>query len=330
VAYLREKDYFNQFAQSQLEQLLKQARQIQGDPEVRLAAEVAAIERVKERLRQRFKVDKVFSDLQTFNISSNYKWNDRIDFTAPLFDATKVYSTGETVLYNIGTASMPNNKVYLKNSTPATAGTLPTDTAYFSYVGDEAIYYLNPPPQWDEDVTYTANTGKCTYKHEYYLRTSETGGYSVTGQNPTAQISIYDQWADVGFVNTAYPNNNINNAPYGNITTPENTQYWTKILDFTPYLVSGVWPNDSTVWTKGDNRSMTLVETVVSLSLYLLHGMCPRSIPPLIDVRYKNAEQWLIDAAKGDIMPDLPTYTEDPQKGFSIRFGSNPQTFHSY
>jgi phage gp36-like protein len=328
VAYLREKDYLNQFAQAQLEQLLKQARQIQGDPEVRLAAEVASIERVKDRLRQRYKVDKTFTDLQTFNINTSYKWNDRIDFTADPFDATKTYSTGETVLYNVGSASMPSNKVYLKNSTAATAGTLPTNTTYFTWVGDESIYYITPPAQWDEDVAYPVNTGTCTYKHEYYLRTAES--YTVTGQGQSNQISIYDQWADVGFVNTAYPTNASNIAPYGNLTTPENIQYWTKILDFTPYLVSGSWPSDSSKWTKGDNRSYTLIETVVSLSLYLLHGMCARQIPPLIEVRYKNAEQWLVDAAKGEISPDLPTFTEDHQKGFSIRFGSNPQTFHSY
>jgi hypothetical protein len=332
VAFLREKDYFKQIAQGHLEEILEQAEGISGDADIRLMAEVTAIARAKEKLTQRYKVNKIFTDLLTFDISTNYKWGDRIDFTAPLFDATTIYSSGTILVYNSGTVAQPINKIYQKNSnvTSYVAGTLPIDLSYFDLRGDENIYYLTAPSDWDEDVNYPATTGLCTYKHEYYVRTANTSGYNITGQphNDPGTQPIYSMWADIG-VSNYIPL--VNPSPYGNNTTPENTQFWTKILDFTPYFIVGVWPVDNIKWTKGDNRSLTLVKAIIDLALYVVHGVInPNQVPKLRYDRYKEAEQWLDDCGNGNITPDLPTFTEDFQKGFAIRFGSNPPTTHSY
>jgi hypothetical protein len=332
VAFLREKDYLKQIAKPHLEQILAQAEGVSGDADIRLMAEVTAIARAKEKLSNRFKVNKIFTDLLTFDITANYKWGDRLDFTAPVFDPTIVYSASTLLVYNIGTLAVPVNKVFQKNSTTASyvAGALPTNNTFFDLRGDESIYYLTPPSDWDEDVSYPPSTGIVTYKHEYYIRTANTSGYNITGQphSDNNNLSIYSMWGDVGVINF---NPQISIDPYGNNATPENTQYWTKILDFTPYFIVGIWPSDNTKWTKGDNRSLTLVKAVIDLALYVLHGVInPNQVPQLRDVRYKEAEQWLDDCATGNIVPDLPTFTEDPQKGISMRFGSNPPTTHSY
>lgn len=333
MAFLREKDYYSIIAQDDLEQILEQARTISGDVGVRQQAEVTSIARIKECLIQRFKVNKIFNDLLTFNITSSYIWNNVVDFTAPAFDPTIVY-TSQTVVYNTGTIAAPINQVFLKNAETSgyVAGILPTNLTYFSYVGDESLYFITPPADWDEDTVYPPTTSIVTYQYDYYIRTADVNGYGASaGPDAASGINIYEQWGDIGFPFWQQNNQGKSTDLYGAGTDPSNSTYWTKILDFTPYLVTGTWPNDSTKWTKGDARPASLVKIMVDLTLYLLHSIVtPNQVPRIRDDRYKAAEEWLKDAGKGNITPDLPWYTEDKQKGFSLRFGNSESQRYSY
>lgn len=328
MAFIRQQDYYVRISQMHLNQVLLQAQGIVGDPQVLSGAERTAITYIRGVLTQRFKVDKIFTDLLLFSPTTLYKWGDLIEFTADKYDATLIYMTGNMLLYTDG-------NVYVRNDTLAgyTLGVPPTNATFFTFIGPEALYYVTPPPTFDEDVTYEASTGTCVYNYEYYVRTANTDGYLVDGYRDTQQGGLYTQWADIGFfpsiVDTSLPNNGSD--PYGNRMTPENRKYWTKIIDFTPYQFNGVWPNDTSKWTQGDNRNQFIIKAVVDLALLEVHGVInPNQVPKLRWDRAQEQKDWLKDCAAGNYTLECPFYTEDNQRGFAMRSGSNPPTTHSY
>lgn len=326
MAFLRVQDYYIRIAKQHLDQILAQAQGLTGDPEVRQGSEITAIAYIRGQLTQRFKVDKIFTDLLLFSIGASYKWGDLIDFTAPVYNALNVYVLNDTVLYTDG-------NIYYRNSTTAgyTAGVLPTNGSFFVFAGTPSLYYVTPPPTFDEDVTYTAGQ-YVVYNYEYYKRTTDTNGYKVDGRRDSQANTLYNQWADIGFPQ-AYTNVPTSNVvdPYGNAMTPENPQYWTKIIDFSNNLITGVWPSDSTKWTHGDNRNQLIIKAVIDLALVEVHGVInPNQIPSLRGDRAKQTIDWLKECAKGEYTLEVPFYTEDSNRGYPMRFGSNPQTSHSY
>lgn len=328
MAFIKVDDYYIRIAAIHLNQILKQAEQLTGDPTVRHGAELSAIAYIRGKLTQRFKVDKIFTDLLLFSATAPYKWGDLIDLEAAAFDAAVVYASNQYTLYTDG-------NIYYKNATTGgyTAGTLPTNTTYFTKIGIPGLYYVTPPPTFDEDIAYTPNQF-CVYNYEYYVRTSNTSGYKVDGYRSNKQSSLFNEWADVPFVGaTIYgtADNYTGSDPYGNLMTPQNQQYWTKIIDFTPYQITGVWPSDTSKWKFGDNRNQLIVKAVIDIALYEVHGVInPNQIPTLRIVRYTEAREWLKECADGTFTLEAPFYTEDKNRGMAMRSGSNPATGHSY
>jgi len=106
-----------------------------------------------------------------------------------------------------------------------------------------------------------------------------------------------------------------------------NEYFWTK---GSAYTITGVYPDDDTKWTQGDNRNQQVLMYLLDITLYHLHSRInPRNIPDLRKERYdgNNATQnggaiaWLKRVASGDITADLPQIL--PEQGFSIRYGSS-------
>jgi hypothetical protein len=201
--------------------------------------------------------------------------------------------TAATV-YTSGQLVNYSGSVYEKNATTAgyVAGTLPTSATYFTNRGLEDVYYVTTPPAYDEDTEYTATTGTTTYLFKYYIRTSVTAGY------------------EAGIL-------------------PTDTTYWERITDLSPYAATGHWPNETSYWTRGDNRDLSIVECLVDLVLYDLHAIInPRQIPALRDSRGAAAEKWLREIKDGSYDMALPEY--GAQTGYRIRFGSNEQNQLTY
>jgi hypothetical protein len=114
-----------------------------------------------------------------------------------------------------------------------------------------------------------------------------------------------------------------------------NTLFWSKGA---AYTVTGVYPDDSTKWTKGDNRNQQIVMYLLDITLYHLHSRInPRNIPDLRKERYDGnnpsqnggAVAWLKRVASGDLTADLPQIVA--QQGMSIRYGSSaPKQTNTY
>lgn len=97
----------------------------------------------------------------------------------------------------------------------------------------------------------------------------------------------------------------------------------------TEYTITGVYPDDSTKWTTGDNRNQQIVLFLIDITLYHLHSRInPRNIPDLRKERYNGNDPmdrggaigWLKSVAHGNVQADLPVIV--PQQGLSMRSGN--------
>lgn len=286
MAFLRTSDFYDHISEANLNQILEEAKGIEGDTEVRASAENKAISKAKEYLTSRYLVKRVFAFFKTFSLSTSYSWGDRIDFTADAFNALTVYSSTNTVLYN--------GSVYEKNATTLSyvAGTLPTDTNFFTYRGAEDLYFIAFPEDFDSDEVYTEDDF-VTYNHQVYQRGSSTPQET---------------------------------------TLPTDVNYWTRIKSseyLANKEVVGLCPNNSE-WTQGDNRNQGVVECIVHMTLIRIHSIInPRNIPQLRRDNNDMSKEWLKEVQKGVIEADLPAKLTE-QTGYSIRFGSHTQTEHGY
>lgn len=288
MSFLRAKDYYEFISEANLNQILEVSQGIEGDPDVLGRSETKSITRAKEYLRSRYKTERIFTDFLTFDLATEFTYGDRIDWTADSW-VSGVYSEGDRVSY-LG-------RVYEKNATTAgyVAGTLPTDATFFTNLGEEAIYYIAFPQEFDIDALYVENE-LIYYSHEVYKKNAISAGY-VQGVLPTE---------------TNY------------FTRVRTTEYATELT------VTGVYPTD-TAWTQGDNRNQTIVECIANMTLNKIHSIInPRNIPQLRTKNYTMAIEILKEFQKGEVQADLPDKQETSQEGYSIRMNSNAPSEHGY
>jgi hypothetical protein len=288
MAFLRIEDYYPAISLEHLNQILEQSVNVSGDRDVLLTAELRSISRAKEYLTARYKVDRIFKDFLPFSISSNYTYGDRINWTAPPW-VNGVYAANSLVSYN--------GFVYKKNATTAgyTAATLPNNITYFDNVGEESVYYVAFPPEYDEDKVYASNE-LLYYSHEVYEKNSETYDESQLPIIPT-------------------------DKRYFKRITPSN---YSAVL-----TVNGVYPTNP-AWTYGDNRNQTIVECIAHMAINKIHSIInPRNIPALRRDNFSTAIETLKEFQIGSVQADMPD-KEGAQTGYAIRFGSNQPTTHGY
>lgn len=188
--------------------------------------------------------------------------------------------------------------VYKRNATTVgyTSATLPTNASFFDFIAESGIYYIAYPDPYDEDQIYSEDD-LVYYSHEIYKKNSTV--YTAD------QLPIL----------------------------PTDTNYFDRIrttLYSDELTITGVEPSDS-AWTFGDNRNQSIVECIVHMTLNKLHSLInPRNIPQLRRDNFSMAIEMLKQMQKGEIEADLPDRQLTAQDGYSIRFGSNEQTTHSY
>lgn len=269
--FLRDKDYNALIRTGNLDQIAQ-------DAATRQFAELVAQAELTSYIGNRYQTSKIFAPLLSWDITKAYTYNDRLNFDYPEFVLTTVYTSGQFVAYQ--------GSIYQKNATVAPAATLPTNVTYFDFRGTQGVYYITPPAAYSSSTSYTATTGKVSYKNYLFIRNSTVSGY---------QAGI----------------------------APDNTLYWNQITDYAPYAATaGTWPTDATVWTYGDPRNQQVVMYCVDIALYHVHAnLNPRNIPQLRIDRYNNALNWCKMVNAGDVTADLPEIL--PIQGYSIISGSN-------
>lgn len=89
--------------------------------------------------------------------------------------------------------------------------------------------------------------------------------------------------------------------------------------------------------TQGTDRNALIVMYMVDITLYHLHSnISPENVPELRYTRYDAAIKWLKAVSKGEISPNLPEHSSDPDSedpdGDSVFFqgGSNDVVSERY
>jgi len=140
-------------------------------------------------LKQRYQVDKVFSNTYSFNIASTYKGNNLVEYTEPVFSATTVYITNQRVSYS--------GKIYKSIAGSVAHAFLLAEWEFVC--NDKNLYYITlPNPEYNNSLTYAIGDIVFYNNYSYTCKQPISGilptntvywtqglEYSVTGILPT-------------------------------------------------------------------------------------------------------------------------------------------------
>lgn len=292
MAYIRLFDYSRAIQDVQLQQI------ISSNDSIREVAEAEAEAEVISYLTAKYDVDSEFTNTTVFNTTTTYYANDLVELNFPAFDATKSggYINGD-LFVNAGLAYIVN-----------TAFTGAFNASKCELLGRQYdLVYVKVPEMEFNYRSYYVKGDKVFYKNKVY-----------TALLPSPLI---DHQSALQYSTTKH-------LPYPNVwpDDPANgTLYWGVGK---PYKVIATLPTDS-VWQKGDNRSVQLVNKIVDIILYNLHSrISPKNIPQLRMDRYASAIAWLDMAKTGEITADIPV--RQPRAGGRIRWASQPRNDNNY
>lgn len=293
MSYLIFQDYKKQIQADNLLQI------IGNDLTVLETAELQAVEEAYGYLVQKYDTSEEFTPTQPWSATVAYKAGDRVYMDAPVYSATATYLVDALVVYA--------SKVY-KCKTAINTG--------------EAFN----PAKWDE---------LCN-QHDLFF---------VTYPKPVFNyLQAYQKGDQVFWKNKTYTARrdspaidpmNIQYRVYGNVPPPsvfpddprDGEVYWGAGTAY--QVAAGTLPTDASKWTKGDNRTQSVLMIVIDIALFHLHSrIAPRNVPELREKRYLNAIDMLKAFAGGAMTAKLPVL--QPKSGARIRFGGNIKNINSY
>jgi len=292
MSYLIFSDYKKQIQTDNLNQV------IGNDLTVLATAELQAIEEAYGYLAQKYDTSQEFTETLPWSATVAYKAADRV-----YLDAT-AYSAQAT--YNVGALVLQAGKVYrciAQISTPEAF-----NAAKWSALGDQydLFYVKYPQPVFNYQTLYKAGD-QVFWKNKTYVCKRPSIKY---GDNIQFRV--------------------IENIPYPNIfpDDPENgVTFWGTGTAYS--LTPGTLPTDAAKWTAGDNRTQSVLMTVIDICLYHVHSrIAPRNIPDLRRDRYMNAIEMLRSFARGEMTAKLPLI--QPKQGARIRYGGPIKNINSY
>jgi len=296
MSYLIIQDYYRLIQDVTLQQV------ISGNYSLVSLMESAALSEIISYLTAKYDTSVEFNDIQLFNPTANYKFNDRVYLDAPAYNSGSTYALNSLCLYN--------GNIYLCK-VAITIGEVFTSSKWTLLGAQYQLFYVTLPAgytQFDLFATYVIES-KVFYKNHTY-----------SALRPTL---VYDHMTMLQFENTNY-------VPYNNYFPDDTTNgsaYW---HDEGAYTVSGAKITDSTIFVPGDNRNQQLVNYMIDITIYHLYSRIPPQVIPQQRVdRYMLAIGWLKQAKDGkDITPDLPK--RQPPAGRRIRSGTNIKQINTY
>lgn len=294
-----------------------------------IQGEQQAIEELSSYIRGRYLTQEVFAPTQIYNSGTTYFGTNLVFYNADLY-------TGSTQ-YNIGDQFAYKGIIYSANTTITTGSTNPITGA--TYITEQdALYYANlPAPRYDQNQSYPKGTVVWFEDNFYQAKQDVQGKTPATSQNLELRYGIPSAQEYLGYYSIDF---DIQPNMLPNI----NTNFWTLYngpigwFTGTTYYFSGIDPTQNTTyWTKGDNRNPQVVMYLIDILLYHLHSRInPRNIPELRNIRYDGngpmqiggAIGWLKNVQKGKV--SLALNEIQPTQGLAIRFGSYPKLNNSF
>lgn len=292
MPYLRYRDYSRQIQDANLTQILG------GDDSIRLDSEVAAEAEVKGYLNPKYDIDTEFIPTYIWSPLIAYKGYDLVELNYSDYVPANSYVINDLCTYS--------GSCYI--CTGATTGVFAP--AKWTKIGVKYDLYNIVPTALDFN-----------YKGYYKI------GDTVFWKNKIYTAKLNSPLIDH---NTALQYGQYTSLPYPNVFPDDpidGVTYWGVGVSFS--VTAGTLPNNTTYWTKGDNRSILLVQKCVDICLYHLHSrIAPRNIPQLRMDRYASAIAYLDMILTGTISADIPLY--QPKTDGKIRWGGDVKRENSY
>jgi hypothetical protein len=264
-------------------------------------------------LSQRYIIDQVFTNTSTWLTTILYKaknliqyheadWSDLTTYSGyAAWVSTTTYSATQTVNYRgyrytslgNGNTFVPTDAtkwskgaktdrvnykgyIYESNAVGGETGYVPTNTTYWTLITEDySLYYVTLP--YDE---WDSETTYAAGDQVWFLDYTYTCLKANSNLNPSdsANVAIWGS-------GTAYA------------------------------LAAAILPDDTTYWTKGDNRNQLIVRFLLDISAYhFMRAVPARGIPEHIKEAYNGNDPmdrggaigWLKRVAAGEINADLP------------------------
>lgn len=203
------------------------------------------------------------------------------------------------ISYNPNDRISFNDKIYYSIATASIIGVTPDDTQDWKYLTDNESLYYANLPI----------------------------GVSEYSNSTTYPVGVTIWYNDIEYISLQIVTGRI---------PPSNPLYWQVGIT---YSFSNIKPDDTSKWTKGDNRNQQIVMYLIDITLYHLHSrLNPRNIPTLRVVRYDGngplqtggAIGWLKHVAKGNVNAEIPTILPTQNSQLSMNWGSSPRNNNFY
>lgn len=340
MGYLRYFDYQKLIQDANFQQI------IASNDNLRIDAERAAQAEMISYLVQKYDTTQEFVSTTVWDYSVAYPVNSLVELNFTLYSATSLYPLNSLVTFA--------GKEYI-NTTAITVAEAFTLSKWKLLGNQYDLFYIAPPyPVFNYKEFYNIGD-KVFWKGKVYqcLVQTQPISQSVAIQYDTiANLPLLNVFPDSPSAGKANWGIGVTYVPVaGLLPTATSTDYtaWSSVTTYVSgnkiSYASKIWLSlgsstniipgtDITKWqsigfTSGDNRSQQLVMYMVDIVLFHLHSrIAPRNIPQLRYDRYRNAKQWLKDAANAIITADLPVI--QPAQGNVIRFGGNVKLRNDY
>lgn len=291
MAYLIPIDYQVNIQDVNIQQI------INNDETIRTRAQLSGEAEAQSYLKQKYDISREFQNLLPWSYNVTYYAFQRFYLDANEYSTTTNYVVNDLTLYD--------GDVYICIN--------PTNGTF-------------NPVKWNFlGAQYTLYYAKAPYNEFDYGALYNIGDY-VFWKNKTYQCKIQTALLDH---DTALQYREIKDLPLPNVAPDdpiEGLKYWGV---GTSYSVLHQNPNNTTYFTKGDNRDPQMVLYLCDIVLYHLHTrIAPRNIPELRVKRYDDAIMWLRMCAEGNVTPNLPLIK--PKQGNRIRYGGGIRQINSY
>ncbi len=263
--------------------------------------QLTAQEEAVSYLIQKYNTEWEFTDTSLWDIAKVYLAADRVYLDADLYNIANIYNIGDLVRLP---ATAPALGQILKCNVDGTTGTF--DAANFTLLGlqYDLFYVSYPEPLFDINKFY--NSGDLVYwAGKVWTATSSSGSGASS-----IQYGVYQA------------------VPSGNYFPgdPRSTMWGIGVAYSIP---AGTLPTNGDYYTKGDNRGAQILQKVMDITIYYIHQrISPQNIPVSRVEGYRMAIQWLRDASRGEVTPNLPV--RQPNQGNRIRYGGNVRNNNHY
>lgn len=271
-----------------------------NDVSIRQLVEGSVQSKIYANLKQKYDLDREFTDTAQYSNQPIYKALNRI-----YLDAT-AYNPANT--YVLNSLTLQAGVVYYCST--AIIAPEAFTIGHWTLLGNQydLFFVTLPKPAFDE-LTFYYKGDVVFWKDKVY--TAANDSVPIDQQSALQAPSI----ESINFGNVL-PDDRVNGV-----------KFWGAGVAYS--VVAGTYPTDATKWTKGDNRNQMFVSLYMDIVVYeLCSRIAPNNVPEARHNAWIKAWKDIKEMAKGDINGQLPII--QPRTGNRVRYGGNTKQNYNW